>query len=97
MIVETMAISEPVIIRFTKNDDSFYYVLAEKQLIGSVDTVKEAVVLLITIYYAFNIKYPGLLSTMLQFIQYSIINIEKKFLRTTAKKVMSNLLKLKDI
>ena len=80
MIVETMAISEPVIIRFTKNDDSFYYyVLAEKQLIGSVDTVKEAVVLLITIYNAFNIKYPGLLSTMLQFIQYSIINIEKKF------------------
>ena len=38
MIVETVAISEQVIIRFTKNDDSFYYyVLAEQQLIGSVD------------------------------------------------------------
>ena len=38
MIVETVAISKPVIIRFTKNDDSFYYyVLAEQQLIGCVD------------------------------------------------------------
>ena len=88
MIVETVAISEPVTIRFSKNDYSFYYyVLAEKQLIGSVDTVKEAVVLLIAIYYAVNIKYPGLLSTMLQFIQYSIINIEIKCLHTTVKKL----------
>ena len=56
--------------------------------IGSVDIVKEAVVLLTAIYYTFNIKYSGLLSTKLQFIQYSLINIEEKRLHTTAKKVM---------
>ena len=98
MIAETVAISKPVIIRFTKNGDSlYYYAMAEQQLIRSVDTVKEAIVLLIAVYYTFNNKYPGLLSTMLQFMQYSLMNIEEKRLHTTVKKVTSSLLKLKDI
>ena len=62
-------------------------ILMEQQLIGSVDTVKEVVVLLIAVYYSFKIKYPGLLSTVLQFIQYSLMNIEEKQLDTTVKRL----------
>ena len=65
----------------------FMIVMMEQQLIGSVDTVKEVVVLLIAIYYSFNIKYPGLLSTVLQFIQYSLMNIEEKQFDTTVKRL----------
>ena len=65
----------------------FMIVLMEQQLIGGVDTVKVVVVLLIAVYYSFNIKYPGLLSTVLQFIQYSLMNIEEKQLDTTVKRL----------
>ena len=61
------------------NDSSVeYYILVEGTVLTESSTVKQALLLLMATYFAFNMKYPKFLSPVYLFLQAYILNFRDK-------------------